>query len=631
MADKKNDVKKKIKKKIEQQVQTTIFGNLPDPIETDPQYTRRFDQQLQEAAAGRLAVFTFGRFNPPTVGHEKLVDRVKKTAMERGGTPFVFLSHTNDKNKNPLSYKQKTWLAKRAFGNVVRVSNSKTIYDIARELNKNFDRIVMVVGSDRVTEFQRMLTTANGKDFQFADIHVISAGERDPDSLGVAGMSAELMRNYAASGNLSMFAKGLPTRLQPHHKKVFDMVRGAQLNEEVSMRQLNDIERFADKLLARYDIDIEFTRHFLERVNDSRNDPEITIAELQRFFKKIAREKGNKIHNHEDLEVVLKDISAQLNLPAVIERRSDGDFEVTMKTIMRKRNFRSTSPSVVYEAIMTRTHGPGGMIEPVGGRNTKNAANNQNRRAAGDRLKGTPDRAPDVKKTAEGRAMGRVYQDMGMRTGMEAMNNPDPAVRQAEMQKMGPEMDKYRKYYDQELRGQKTKGTSRRTAIKEGISSAERALKARTSYDKGTGAGKTLEKQEIRDLRNKADKLMYTGKDADQKKALKIKSQIKQYGRQQMFKEDEQLDEVDFPSKDQLSFGSKWALAKKALGNKARKTVKDVVSSNAKKKISKGAATAAVAGLGYGVYRGAKALAQTRPAQTARREYQDFYDTLKNS
>ena len=126
------------------------------------------------------------------------------------------------------------------------------------------------------------------------------------------------------------------------------MIPVADLQAKFTQRDIDDVEKFADRILRKYDIDIEFTRHFIDRLNDPRNNPEIKIAELQRFFKKIQRAKGQNIRNNPDVELVLKDMSSNLNLPVVIKKRGDS-FEVINKTIMRKPDFKTTSKVIRYE------------------------------------------------------------------------------------------------------------------------------------------------------------------------------------------------------------------------------------------------------------------------------------------
>ncbi len=122
-----------------------------------------------------------------------------------------------------------------------------------------------------------------------------------------------------------------------------------QKNEDFTQKDVNDLEKFADRILAKYGIDVEFTRHFVDRLNDPRNSPAIKVSELQRFFKKIQRNKGKNIRNNPDVEAVLKDMSTNLNLPVVIRTKGDNDFEVTNKTIMRKKDFKTTSRVISYE------------------------------------------------------------------------------------------------------------------------------------------------------------------------------------------------------------------------------------------------------------------------------------------
>ena len=126
------------------------------------------------------------------------------------------------------------------------------------------------------------------------------------------------------------------------------MIMKSSLWEELKQSDIVALEKFADRILKKYDIDVEFTRHFVDRLNDPRNSPEIKVAELQRFFKKIQRNKGKNIRNNPDVEAVLKDMTTNLNLPVVIKTKGSG-FEVTNKTIMRKKDFKTTSKIIRYE------------------------------------------------------------------------------------------------------------------------------------------------------------------------------------------------------------------------------------------------------------------------------------------
>ena len=186
--------------------------------------------------SGSIAVLTFGRFNPPTVGHSKLVDKIKEVARKSNATPMVFLSHSNDAKKNPLSYDDKVMIAQKAFGNVVKKSNSKTLIDVLKNLSGKYDNIILVVGQDRVKEFENLLNKYNGKDYKFDSIQVVSAGDRDPDADDVTGISASKMRTFALNNDFENFVKGLPSKLKSLADDIFDMVRvGMQIAESLEI------------------------------------------------------------------------------------------------------------------------------------------------------------------------------------------------------------------------------------------------------------------------------------------------------------------------------------------------------------------------------------------------------------
>jgi nicotinic acid mononucleotide adenylyltransferase len=170
----------------------------------------------REAVGTRPAVFTFGRMNPPTIGHEKLVRKVQLEAKKNSGLPYVYLSHTEGKKTDPIPYKHKIRYAKKAFGkNIVIESRSRTIIQILKELQTaGHKSVTMVVGSDRVREFDRILNKYNGKDYTFESINVVSAGQRDPDAEGLEGMSASKMRDLVREKKFTEFQKGLPRKIK---------------------------------------------------------------------------------------------------------------------------------------------------------------------------------------------------------------------------------------------------------------------------------------------------------------------------------------------------------------------------------------------------------------------------------
>ena len=175
-------------------------------------------KQFNEAKK-REVVFTFGRFNPPTIGHGKLITKVASLAI--GNQYRIYASQSNDAKKNPLEYKEKIRIMRKMFPkhgrNIVEDKKAKTALHIASILHEQgFTKITMVVGSDRVSEFQKILKQYNGVKgrhgfYDFVDgIEIASAGERDPDAAGVSGMSASKMRQAAIDGDFKSFTKGLP-------------------------------------------------------------------------------------------------------------------------------------------------------------------------------------------------------------------------------------------------------------------------------------------------------------------------------------------------------------------------------------------------------------------------------------
>ncbi len=185
---------------------------LDDGVVTDKEID---DLEMHEARRKSIA-FTFGRFNPPTIGHEKLINKV---ASVRADDYKIFLSRSEDPKKNPLSPKEKLSIMKKMFprhARFIEINPTNMILDICTMLyKKGYTEIFMVVGSDRVREFETIINKYNGVSsrhgkYDFDNINVLSAGERDPDAEGAVGMSASKMRAAAAKGDINSFQKGLP-------------------------------------------------------------------------------------------------------------------------------------------------------------------------------------------------------------------------------------------------------------------------------------------------------------------------------------------------------------------------------------------------------------------------------------
>ena len=216
----------------------TVTGKPADTIDLSPQV----EKQVNEQSRGGV-VLAFGRMNPPTVGHEKLANKILAVAKQYGAKPMLFLSHSQDKKKNPLEYADKIRFAKKAFGAMVQSSPAKTLIDVAKLVQVHYKDLYVIAGADRVTEFEALLNKYNGKEFNFDSIKVVSAGERDPDSDSVEGMSASKMREAVKDNNFAAFKGGLPARLRSGAKEVFDLTKlGMQLAEELEAEGLELIE-----------------------------------------------------------------------------------------------------------------------------------------------------------------------------------------------------------------------------------------------------------------------------------------------------------------------------------------------------------------------------------------------------
>jgi len=187
------------------------------------------------------AVFVFGRFNPPTIGHEKLINAVIAVNQREGGTALIYGSHSQDSRKNPLTHKQKfKWLTKmfpRMKKSLQSTATEKDVMGIAAELNGKHNKLIMIAGSDRVLEFKSLLNSYNGVKskhgfYKFEEIEVISAGERDPDADGASGMSASKMRKAAIQGDFDAFQMGASDELTVKDKRnmMNDVRKGLKLD-----------------------------------------------------------------------------------------------------------------------------------------------------------------------------------------------------------------------------------------------------------------------------------------------------------------------------------------------------------------------------------------------------------------
>ena len=183
-----------------------------------------------EKTKGTLTV-AFGRFNPPTTGHEKLLDTV--AANSDDGDYIIIPSRSQDKKKNPLDPDMKVSIMRQMFPNhserIVNDPQNRTIFDVLKKAHMDgYTNVRIVGGGDRVAEFEKLSANYNGKLYQFDNLEVLSAGDRDPDGDDVSGMSASKQRKAAAEGDFAAFRKGVPSALNAKQtKELYNNIRAA--------------------------------------------------------------------------------------------------------------------------------------------------------------------------------------------------------------------------------------------------------------------------------------------------------------------------------------------------------------------------------------------------------------------
>jgi len=238
------------------------YGNI---VSFDKYKRGQFEQQESKIegfvqfleAKQKTVVFSFGRFNPPTIGHQKLIQKIIQTAIKEGGQPKLFVSHSQDPKKNPLTASKKIAHIKKMFPTEARQldikenSSIRNALDVAVNFHGKYDILIMVVGSDRIRDFKTLLNKYNGVDtkhgfYKYQDIQIVNAGERDPDAEGATGMSASKMRAAAASGDYESFSLGLPSTFKHGEKLYKDIRTGMNVKEQLKpfkpVSEMNNIE-----------------------------------------------------------------------------------------------------------------------------------------------------------------------------------------------------------------------------------------------------------------------------------------------------------------------------------------------------------------------------------------------------
>ena len=242
--------------------QTELEKNVSDPNFTDPALQQQEPQAQQTAAPepqqqtvnispdlqagpppvpktrGTLTI-AFGRFNPPHAGHQQLMDTAAAAAEAEESDYMIVPSRSNDPKKNPLDADTKVAFMRGMFpqhsSRIQNDQNTRTIFDVLKKAhNDGYTNVRIVGGADRVKEFDKLANNYNGSLYQFDNVEVVSAGDRDPDADGVEGMSASRLRLAASENDFKTFMSAMPEGFPRREaKQLFDTTRMSMgINEE---------------------------------------------------------------------------------------------------------------------------------------------------------------------------------------------------------------------------------------------------------------------------------------------------------------------------------------------------------------------------------------------------------------
>ena len=226
--------------------QPTATQTKPPTKEQEPTKKAETPQDQEAETQADTLTVAFGRFNPPTVGHEKLLSAAKKASA--GGDLKIYPSRTQDPKKNPLDPDMKISYMKKMFpdyaDNIVNDEEMKSIFNVLTTASEQgYTSVNIIVGSDRQAEFENLATKYNGELYTFDEIRVISAGVRDADAEGVEGMSASKMRKAVVDGDFDSFRRGTPKSLDDGDTQaLFDAVRsGMKIKKKKEVAEMWEI------------------------------------------------------------------------------------------------------------------------------------------------------------------------------------------------------------------------------------------------------------------------------------------------------------------------------------------------------------------------------------------------------
>jgi len=246
-----------------------------EPKKTAPEATGKAKAEDGEGGEGtdettETLTVAFGRFNPPTVGHGKLLAAAKKASA--GEDMKIYPSRSQDPKKNPLDPDMKVGFMKKMFPeyeeNIVNDNEMRSIFNVLTTADEQgYKNVNIIVGSDRQSEFENLATKYNGELYNFDNIRVISAGVRDADAEGVEGMSASKMRKAVVDGDFAAFRRGTPKELNDGDTQaLFDAVRGG-MKIKAKKKEVAEMWEIAPKFDAR-GLREQYVNGFIYKIGD---------------------------------------------------------------------------------------------------------------------------------------------------------------------------------------------------------------------------------------------------------------------------------------------------------------------------------------------------------------------------
>jgi hypothetical protein len=307
-------------------------------------------QPLLEANQGGIALVP-GGFKPPTMGHFYLVDQVAKHSEVN--KVIVLIGHKTRDGVTKEESKAIWDIYKKYLPSNVEIQiadNASPISDVGSLIKNNPDTmfypVVGIRGEMDLGDLKRF-DSMKGKYDNFKSIVIKSEGE---DRISGTNTRAALI-----GGDKDRFQKYLPTEISDEEKdKIWSILTKTPIQEFVTQSELNDVEKIADEWFEDYGIDVQFTKHFIERVNDERNGKPISAEELEDLFTQTAEKYGEKLANlPDDYQAVLFKLRNDINLPFALNYDDKNDeMDLVAKTVMRKKNFQTSNPKLALEEIM---------------------------------------------------------------------------------------------------------------------------------------------------------------------------------------------------------------------------------------------------------------------------------------